>query len=525
VALMQRLQSYSTLIGAFGIALVAGAFLMAFLTNTRRDVLLFLAGLGVVLVGFYIVTRPRDPARQTSTARMATQGVNVFVVALAFIGIVAAINLIVDKQFSRRLDLTANQEHTLSAQTIQVLQSLQQTVQVTGFFTPRTQAQRQDAQKLLDNYAHSTDKLVVQYVDPDENPALAQKYDNAQPGTVVFETTNAGRSRTEKVYTSDENQYTNAILKVTQTQQPAIYFTTGHGEYSPTDMETTGMGAITDFLKQTNYKVEPLNMATISNTLPADTSALIIAGPTSSFSPQDEKRVKDYLDQGGRVLFMSNPIGGAVLTDTLKAWGLTLENNVVLDPGLSYRGNPSVPVFQKFPSSPVTQDLETLGVFLPGVRSIQKDQNSDKQATALLTTTDQACAKTDFEKLKEQQQAICDEGDAKGPFVVGYAVEGAGSGGANPDHRSRLIVLGNALFATNRWMNNQDALGNQQLVANMINWLAGQEQLIAIPPRDPNLRVLSTFTGSDVNLVQLTSAGLIPLAALIIAALLWWRKR
>lgn len=519
---MQRIRAWSTYLGALGVALIVAAFLLGVVTGTRRDALLLLGGLGIVLVGFYIITRPRDPTRQTSAMRTASQGVNVAILAIAFIGIVAAINYIAVRQFNQRWDVTATRQHTLSQQTVQVLQNLAAPVNITGFFTPNTAQDRDDAESLLKDYQAKTDKLVVQLVDPDENPTLAQKYDIAGPGTLVFEK----GDRTEKVYAPyDENAFTNAILKVTQTQQPAIYFTTGHGEYSIDDFETNGMGVIADYLKQVNYKVEPLSLATISGTLPADTRALIIAGPTKPFSAEDEKRVQDYLDQGGRVLVMTDPGADIGLSELLKAWGLTVEKDLILDPGLNYRGNLPIPVFLKFPASPVTENLEAFGVFLPGASSLQKDENSDKDLTALFTTSDQACAKTDFEKLRQQPIPECQDGDKKGEFVVGYAAEGAGTGGAGDDKRARLIVLGNASFATNRWMNSQDALGNQQLVGNMVNWLAGQEELIAIPPRDPDVRPLQALAGNEVNLVAWTSVALIPLAALIIGGLLWWRKR
>ncbi len=523
---MQRFEKWATPIGALGIGLIVVALLLRVVIDIRTDILLLLGGIGIVLVGFYVVTRPRDASRQTANFRVASQGFNVVLFALAFIGIIIAINYIAVKQFPQRLDLTANRAHTLSQQTVQVLQGLKQPVLVTGFFTPQTLSERQQAEDLLKEYQLKTSNLNVQYVDPDENPALAQKYDNALPGTLVFESNTGGSPRTEKVYQPfDENGFTNAILKVTQTTQPAIYFTTGHGELNPQDFQNGGLSAVEDYLKQINYKVDVLNLATISDTLPADTSAVIIAGPTKKFSPENDKLLNAYLNGGGRVLLMMNPNTDLGLDETLKAWGVQLENDLVLEPKANYYGNAPIPVFGKFPDSPVTKDMQGLAVFFPGARSMKKVEGTDKDLTALFTTTAQACAKTDFAKLTDQTQLQCADGDAQGPFDVGYAIEGAGSGGAHPDARARLIVLGNATFSTNQWLNNPDAAGNQQIIRNMINWLAGQEQLIAIPPRDTSVRRLGVLTESEINLIFITSVGLVPLAALVIGGLLWWRRR
>lgn len=519
---MRQFEKWATPLGALGIALIIGALLLRLVINLRADILLLLGAVGVVLVGFYIITRPRDTVRQTSTLRVASQGTNVILFALAFIGIVIAINYIVVNQFPRRLDLTANQEHTLSQQTVQVLQNLQEPVHVTGFFTPQTLADREEAETLLKEYERQSKNLVVQYVDPDENPALAQKYELAQSGTLVFEK----GTRTEKVYAPfEENTFTNAILKVTQTTQPAIYFTTGHGEYNPTATEDAGLSAVAEYLKQTNYRVESLNLATISGTLPADTSAIVIAGPTKKFSPENDQVLKNYLDAGGRILLMTEPNTDLGLDELLKASGVELENDLVIEPTVNYYGNSPIPVFSQFPDSPVTENMQGLAVFFPGVRALKGLTETNQILTPLFTTTADACSKTDFASLQQQTQLTCDANDAKGPFHVGYAIEGAGGGGAAADARSRMVVLGNASFATNRWVNIPDASGNQQFFRNMVNWLAGQEELIAVPPRESNVRSIGVLSEGDINLVFATTVGLVPLAALVIGGLLWWRRR
>lgn len=524
---MQRLTAWSAYIGALGVALIVATFLLGLFGGIQRNILLLVAGIGIILIGFYIITRPRDQVRDASLGRTAIQGTNVIVAAIATIGILLAINYIADNQFDQRLDVTANKAHTLSQQTISVLQSLKSPVQVTGFFNPQTASQKNDAQNLLNDYVRQTSQLTVTYVDPDQNPTLSQKYDNALPGTLVFEAVGAKPPRTEKVYTFDENSMTNAILKVTQTQQPAIYFSTGHGEFATDSTDQNGLSAIVDYLKQVNYKVQPLNLTTISNTVPADTSAIVLAGPTKKFSADDEKILRNYMNNGGRILLLFDVNTDPGLSDLLKDWGLTLNNDLVLDPSQNYRGNAPIPVFGTFPNSPVTQDLAQLGVYLPGARSIKSASVQTETPTALLTTTGDACAKTDLAKLQQQQQQQiqCEAGDGKGPFVVGYSVESTAPSGNNPNHPARLVIFGNASFATNGFMNNQDALGNQQMFGNAINWLAGQEQLIAIPARDPNLRPLSTLSGADINLIQWSSVALIPLAALAIGGILWWRRR
>jgi ABC-type uncharacterized transport system involved in gliding motility auxiliary subunit len=326
------------------------------------------------------------------------------------------------------------------------------------------------------------------------------------------------------VYQFDESTFTNAILKVTQTEQPAVYFTTGHGEYVPTDFDEQGLSTAVQILTLTNYKVETINFSTITETLPADTSAIIIAGPTSAFSPEDEKRLADYLDAGGRALMLFDPGTAFGLDGLLANWGVTVEDNLILEPAAPYRGILDAPVFQTFGFSPVTEGLEA--IFLIGTRSLKETTVDDKLATALFSTTEESCAKTDLEALRTAAVPQCEAGDLRGPFTIGYAIEATGdAAGAEPDKRARLVIIGNASFLANAVMQNPDSRGNQLLFGNIVNWLAGQETLIAIPPREPDDRPLDVITGSDENLIFWTSVGMIPLAALVIASLMWWRRR
>ncbi len=525
-----RLAKWGPYLGALGIALVAAAFFLGAVLSMRRDVLLAMAVVGIGLLVFYILTLPRGQLRGAVTGRTTIYGSNALIMSLAFIGIVVIINFLAGRQLHGRYDATASKQFTLSQQTIQVVQKLPDPVQIIGFFVmPDYASQQSDAQNLLKEYQQHTDKLNVQFIDPVANPAAARQYDIQQPDTLVF----VHGSRNEKIYQFDESSITNAILKVTQANQPAIYFTTGHGEEDPTDFSgQTGLGNAGNYLTQVNYKVATVNLATISSTttisggLPADTAALVIASPQKPFSSQDEQRVKAYLNGGGRVLLMVDPQFDPGLKDLLGSWGLALNNDLVLDPAQNYRGNAVIPVFLTFPSSDIATNLQKYGVFLPAPRSISETTGANIPAgIALFTTSADACAKTDFTALTGQTQLQCDYNkDKKGAYVLGYSVEQSSGAGAS-GKAGRLVVVGTSQFITNQTVNNQDSAGNQLLFQNIINWLAGQENLIAIPAKAQDTRNFNVLTNEDSALIEWSSKALVPVLVLVIGGLIWWRRR
>ena len=66
--------------------------------------------------------------------------------------------------------------------------------------------------------------------------------------------------------------------------------------------------------------------------------------------------------------------------------------------------------------------------------------------------------------------------------------------------------------------------GNAYLLGNSLHWLAGQENLIAIPAKSPDTHPLF-LTGEQSSFVFWSSFLLIPLAILILGTLVWWRRR
>ena len=106
-----------------------------------------------------------------------------------------------------------------------------------------------------------------------------------------------------------------------------------------------------------------------------------------------------------------------------------------------------------------------------------------------------------------------DAGDIDGPVSLAAAVSAAATeaapadpatdGGDAPKPESRLVVIGDSDFASNRWLG---IAGNRDLFLNAVNWLAQQENLISIRPKDPEDRRI-TLT-ADQERTHLLADGL-----------------
>jgi ABC-type uncharacterized transport system involved in gliding motility auxiliary subunit len=93
--------------------------------------------------------------------------------------------------------------------------------------------------------------------------------------------------------------------------------------------------------------------------------------------------------------------------------------------------------------------------------------------------------------------------------------------GATMAPTARVVVFGNMDFASNTYLR---ALGNKDLFANAVNWLTEDESLISIRAKPPTDRSLY-MTSAEQTLGLLTAVVLLPLAVLLVGAVVWWRRR
>jgi len=66
--------------------------------------------------------------------------------------------------------------------------------------------------------------------------------------------------------------------------------------------------------------------------------------------------------------------------------------------------------------------------------------------------------------------------------------------------------------------------GNRDLALNTINWLASDEDLISIRPKEREDRRI-TMTTAQLRWVRTTSQFLMPLAMVIGGVFVWWKRR
>ena len=336
----------------------------------------------------------------------STRDVLSIVAAVIALLIVVIVNQLADRSF-RRVDLTADERYSLSEGFLNVINRLESTLRITyvvsGQVPPGLERIKRDIlDKLNDIKTAGKGKIVLDVIDPTNNPELIKELDKEGAGAEVTVTEKDKQisqflySRlsltyldrpTEKlvrVFNAEMLEYMIASKVLTMTLDkgalPIVAFC-----LPPPDMQAQmpmrqrpqgPYDWMTDarlYEKRFDVRLTQINE---SSPIPDKTKLLIIVRP-KEFNERQKYEVSKYLAEGGKVLLVTNPIKLNLqfmtweknltgLEPFFDDWGLTIKDQMVCDDecvklgvlrdmekGVEYH---SYPVFVKISPQKVNQN-------------------------------------------------------------------------------------------------------------------------------------------------------------------------
>jgi ABC-type uncharacterized transport system involved in gliding motility auxiliary subunit len=495
----------------FGLALAA-AGLVRYSTQgelTRLSEILVIGGGVLFLAG--LVLSYRDFVTYFSV-RSSQLGANAVTITLLVLVVLGLINFL-GYRHKKRLDVTSEKLYTLSDQSRRTVSGLKKDVDIIRF------AKQPDTtfKDLATEYTNAGTHVHYREVDPQEKPEVARQYNVTHMNDIVV----SSGSHNETLSGTGEQDITNALIKVTRDAVKTICFVEGHGEKSIASGEQDGLEGGDKALKNEGYQTKTVNLVS-SGEVPSDCGVLVDAGPKQALFPQEAGFISKYLDGGGRALLLLDPEMDPKVDSVLDAWNIAVGSNVVIDAsgvGRLFGTGPAVPLVVDYGANPIVQNFAGTMTFFNLARTVSlKDKGkSDPEATELLKTSPRSFT---VPNLKTKEVRYDPAKDQAGPLSLGVAAER--HIGAGTDAKSaRLVVIGNSAFATNQWAGLQR---NGDLFVNAINWLAQDEDLISVRPKNPtNRRVILTETQQR----ELLYASLVFLPGLVMisGAVIWFRRR
>lgn len=455
--------------------------------------------------------------------RSARFGANMILYLVVVLGILITVNYLAEKH-RWRWDTTELGLYTLSPQTKKLLAGLEKSIEITAFF-PDGAPMGQLTREMLQQYTYESPQVTFRIVDPDKNP-VETKAMQAVPAMVFLKC-----GEREEKYVIDqkptENQLTNAILKVTREGQKKVYFVDGHGEKSLEDDSSEGLTLLKEALKELNYQVEPLVLVH-QPSVPDDAAVVVVCGPEKELLEQEGARLKDYVARGGRLIVQIDPAPAAAMETFLTGYGVLPGEGLVIDTVSQIFGvNFVYAAVMNYASHPINQDFNYITLY-PEARPLNTAEElpAGVQVVPLATTSANSWA----EKGPLQGEVSFDsEQDVQGPVTLAVAVnvraESAAGGAPESNNREEdpgndrlsagdalsneaaavsaaapsaepglpkeinglMVVFGDSDFVTNKYLTFQ---GNLSYFLNSVHYLAGEEDLVAISPKQIQNRTL-----------------------------------
>lgn len=523
------------------------------LTWGMASCLIFIGGLSfIALLG---LTKSLKNANADDRSNTGLQGVNTaffnkekwkrkLIIFTMLIGsfVFIGVSHYVANSMDLRWDVTKSKQHTLSRNTVEFIRTLKTEVELTAFYVGLPPKYLQD---LFNEYERlSAGLITTQIIDPIENISFAAKFGNVVSGSEQKVIVQSKNVRKDVDFTGDilaEEKLTNTIARTTSAPKQ-VYFLTGHGEYSLSNAENVGLSTFKQLLSDNNIQSKPL-MLGISPSIPVDCDVLVIAGPRTELTTQEESIIVDYLNSGGDALFLIEhtvitPPGTPLTVDQkkqnpslnsiLNQWGLDVQSDIVVD--LSNHvgsdvGSPATKNYQQHKA--ITENLDyTFYVRPRSIRVLEQPRPTIKIAAIAST----ASASQSWAETNRNLDVKFDLGvDTPGPVSFSYVVleehpeKHSTQNKVEYSHKlsdTRIIIFTDADFLTNVYINQYS---NAQMGVNVINWLAELDYQVFLSSKEIKVERLDLTSKQKRQVVVILF--LLPFFFVIAGLVVWLRTK
>jgi ABC-type uncharacterized transport system involved in gliding motility auxiliary subunit len=518
---MKTLASY---FGSLGLGFLLAGFLLWVMQRASELYWASFLILGLVSCTVYIASRWSELAPALGS-RSTKEGANSALLIVIVVGIVGVINYIADEH-AEQWDVTTTRQYSLSDQTTKILDELESDVELI-LLDRRGSPQQIRAEDLLKLYDDASGRLDVSVIDPEVEPQKALTYASpTEPlalGTILIKS----GERIQRVAAATEAEITSSLIRALKNETKTIYFTSGHQEKDLLDSDgSTGISIIAGRLEDSAYDAQPLVIARSMSPgedtirIPDDAAALVVAGPGTDFLPEELDALNAFIDGGGGVVFLVDPENQGLapeLVALVVERGVVLGADVVVD---ALARPPIYPVVQSYGSHPIVESFGNVMSIFPLARSVRMGEHvaEGTETRELFTTADDnSWAETHLEELSERSGPTSEQD--RGPIGLAMAVT-IEHDDDTPD--SRLVVVGDSDFIANELA--AAPLLNADLFLNMVNWVAQDEDLISIRPREAEERGV-VLTAQQRHNVFYLSLFIIPGVVVVTGVSLWWGRR
>ncbi len=458
-------------------------------------------------------------------------GAYVLLLAAVALAVFAVACAAVDR-FGWKLDLTQNQVFRLTDTTKELLEELDQPVELV-YCNSENNADS-NIKEVLRRYAGASGRIGVTYLDLEANPAAAEEWSKrsltlSEDGILVLCGQNArfltwsslyalntytdegGTQRYTLAGLQAETKLTSAIAAVTGQEEAAVAFTAGHSEDAPQ--------ALLDLIGDSNYQTEQVVLGV--EPLREAVSTVIVAGAKRDFSEKELQILDGFMARGGNLMVFRDPEVASLpnLDGYLRAWGITVEDQMVLEPSQQMDSPLNIiPVFGLSMISVYFSERASY-VVLPECRALSLENPNGCLTNAVLRSTSAAYGK-DYATMTTLTQ---DGGDQAGPFTVAATSERSYTTSEGETRTQYLFAAACTGLYEESYLRTE-SLGNADLMLQVLAHMNDTDVTLRIPVKRLAANDVAISRGGVALFSAVFVAGA-PLALLAAGAVVFLKRR
>jgi len=422
-------------------------------------------------------------------------------------------------------DITQASRNLLTQGSVEVLEQMKDPVNITVFATnddaSRGDTFRKGMLDFIARYQRAKQDIRLTFINPTEEPKLAQEANIKQDGEVVVEY----NKRTEHIFPPIvEQDMTNLLVRLSRTNTKPVMFLDGHGERHLQGIKNHDIGEFGKQLESKGFKFANPDL-TIAQDVPSNGAMLVIASPQVDVAEIEAKKIKTYIESGGNVLWLLDDDNLHGLDEVAEYLGIKVSPGIAVDMSAQQYGADAKIAFNSvYGDHAITRNFQLRTLF-PEAHEVDAKASYDfgwKVGRLVDVAPNGWLESEKIESGVKNKKVTFDTAtDKRGPINVAVALERTyGKKG------QRIVVVGNANFLSNTFVTNG---GNLDFGINIVNWLAGDDELITIQPmplKDANMAIPSTDAARMVAWTVFHGFQfIIPLGFVIAGFWFWWRRR
>jgi ABC-type uncharacterized transport system involved in gliding motility auxiliary subunit len=453
-----------------------------------------------------------------SRLQLSVQKLIFLLLFISIIGMLAWLSNFYTYQF----DLTANKRHSLSAESIELLNALNKEITVNAYTTD--DVTRQAIREIISRYQRVKPDFKLRLLNPDIDIVEAQ-----QDGIVMnrpFAFVVHYNNRMEPIDSLSEQAISNALLRLNRRDNQQVVFLSGHGERDLDGTDSRAYSTLKQQLTEMGFNLQTVNL--LEKPLPDNTALLVIAAPDNEYLSGEIEQLDKFINNGGNLLWLADPGELQGLDRLAVSFGIQFQAGVIVDNNpdlrrtLNIQHPAIIPVTEYFPHI-ITNTIRynTLFPLARGISPLTNENTVNNwQTEALFSSFGKSWSETGG--LTDEMVFDSSAGDVAGPVTIAVALhrqlqDKAGSHA----NTQRVVIVGDSDFLADNYIG---AGANLNLGLNIFNWLIGDDDFISVENKP------ATDTRLELNDTQLIIIGfgfflIIPLALLVAGSVIWYRRK